>query len=59
MSRFDAQQVFLGQSEKWKAEEQRLHAEYKMNLAELKSEAQIYSLQSATGAHTTAHELKQ
>ena len=58
MSRFDAQQVFQGHSEKWKAEEQRLNAEYKMNMAEPKSEAQIYSLQSA-GANRTAHEFKQ
>ena len=59
MRRLDAQQFFTGQSEKWAAEEQRLRAEYKMNLAELKSEAQIYSLQSAGSANTTAHELKQ
>ena len=30
-----------------------------MNLAELKSEAHIYSLQSAAGANTTAHQFKQ
>ena len=59
MSLSDAKEVFQGHSEKWKAEEQRLHAEYKMNLAELKSEAQIYNLQSAVGANTTAHQFKQ
>ena len=30
-----------------------------MNLAELKSEAQIYSLRSAVGANTIAHQFKQ
>ena len=59
MSRFDAQQRFTGQSEKWAAEEQRLRAEYKMNLAELKSEAQIFGLQSAGSANTIAHDFKQ
>ena len=59
MSRFDAEQLFQGQAAKWAAEEQRLHAEYKLNLTEVKSEAQIYGLQSAGSANTTGHELKQ
>ena len=59
MSLFDAEQLFKGQAAKWAAEEKRLHAEYKLNLAEVKSEAQIYGLQSAGSANTTAHELKQ
>ena len=58
MSRFDAEELFQSQATKWAAEEQRLHAEYRMTLAEVKSEAQIYGLQSAGSANTTAHELK-
>ena len=58
ISRSDANEVFDSHSETWKAEEQKLNAEYEMKLAQLKSEAQIYSLQSA-GANMTAHEFKQ
>ena len=47
ISRSDANKVFLCQSEEWRADEQRLNAEHEMKLAQVKSEAQIHSLQSA------------
>jgi hypothetical protein len=59
MTRFDAQELFHSQEAIWAAEEQNIQAEYNMNLAEVRSEAQIFGLQSAGSANTITHEVKQ
>ena len=59
ITRSDAQELYTSQEAIWAAEEQTIKAEYKMNLAEVRSEAQMFGLQSAGSANTTTHELKQ
>ena len=56
--RSDVDKVFQRHVEKWTAEEQRQHTEYEMRLTEMRSEAQIYSVQSS-GANPIAHQFKQ